>query len=102
MVKIVKSGYSREEMETVCVYEKETNTWNIYSTNRKHITKLMKQYKQHVEIVESTNEGLPVAINVKIPEDIVTFRKLLTDEEKQNRRERALKNSGLVKMHSKS
>ena len=35
-------GYAIAEQETTAVYEHETKMWRVYSTVRKHITKLVK------------------------------------------------------------
>lgn len=38
----VNETASKEERETIAVYEELTDTWSIYSNVRKHITKLTK------------------------------------------------------------
>jgi hypothetical protein len=35
-------AYSREEMETTCVYDYQENSWIVYSCVQKHITKLLR------------------------------------------------------------
>ncbi|MGO4346325.1 hypothetical protein AB4Z45_12630 [Paenibacillus sp. MCAF9] len=35
-------AYSNEEQETVCVYDKIDNVWDVYTCVQKHITKLSK------------------------------------------------------------
>lgn len=37
-------AYSRDEQETVCVYDSLTGRWTVYSTVRKHITKLLRRF----------------------------------------------------------
>jgi hypothetical protein len=40
----VVAGYSREERETVIVYEEETNTYDIYSSVPFHIRSLIRRF----------------------------------------------------------
>lgn len=84
-MKIVDKGYSREEMETTCNYDYVNGEWDIYTTVPKHITKLLKQYGDKVEVLEKIDGGREVAVRVTIQEDIITFRRVLTQEEKDKK-----------------
>lgn len=35
-------AYSREEMETTCIYDYQENSWIVYSCVQKHMTKLLR------------------------------------------------------------
>lgn len=37
---------TRDERETVCIYEEATNTWSIDTSVRKHITKLLRIFSE--------------------------------------------------------
>lgn len=73
------TGYSREESETVCVYDALLGQWVIESSVRRHVTKLMKQYPE-AEVVEQYSNGTPVFIRVVLNEDLVSFRKPVSQE----------------------
>ena len=79
---ITENGIPREEMETVCNYDVLEQCWYIESTYRRHITKLMKQY-DNVEIVSQYPNGTPTQVRVKLTEDLISFRKPMTKEQKE-------------------
>lgn len=82
MVIITDKGIPKEEQETVCVYDKENEQWIIESSVRKHITKLMKQY-DNVEVLQQYENGTPTYIKVILNEDLVSFRKPVSNERKE-------------------
>ena len=76
------SGYPREEQETVCVYDALLGQWVLSSSVRRHITKMMKQYPE-AEVVEQYTSGTPVFVRVVLKEDLVSFRKPVSKERKE-------------------
>lgn len=82
MVKITETGVPKEEMETVCVWDALNSCWMIESSTRKHITKILKQYPQ-AEIVEQYENGTPTYIRVKLEEDLISFRKPVKKETRE-------------------
>ncbi|MGV3224670.1 hypothetical protein [Staphylococcus hyicus] len=81
---------TREERETVCVYNEASDTWDIDSTVRKHITRLQKMIDD--EYIESV-DGRITGIRYKnAPAKNVRFRRVikLSNEEKQRRRKTIL------------
>lgn len=73
------TGVPREEQETTCIYDHQLGQWVIESNVRKHITKLMKQYPE-AEVIEQYSHGTPVFIRVVLNEDLVSFRKPVSQE----------------------
>ena len=55
-------GYPREEQETSCSYDHVTKEWSIYSTVRKHITKLLKSCGE--PYWKETEIGTKGAVNI--------------------------------------
>lgn len=76
------SGYPREEQETVCVYDALLGQWVLSSSVRRHITKMMKQYPE-AEVKEQYSNGTPVYVEVVLNEDLVSFRKPVSKERKE-------------------
>lgn len=76
------AGYPREEQETLCVYDHDFKSWVIESSVRKHMTKLLKQYPE-AEVVEQYSSGTPVFVRVVLNEDLVSFRKPVSKERKE-------------------
>ena len=86
-------GYSKEEQETTCNYDPLTETWDIYSSHRQHITKLLKTYKDidsaDIQVLEQYENGTPVAIQVTVKGDLITFRKPTSKAKREKLREQA-------------
>lgn len=90
---ISTKGYSKEEQESVCTYDVLNDEWVFYTTCRKHITKLLKTYKDvsnaKIEVLEEYANGTPVAIQVTVQGDLVTFRKPTSKAKREKLREQA-------------
>lgn len=80
MTKIVKQGYSFDEEEVSANYNQ--GQWIIYASRKPHITKLLNQYGDDVEVLEQLESGTPVLVKVVLNEDLITFRKPMTNEQK--------------------
>lgn len=65
--------FSEDEMGTVVLYDYLTDTWNIETNVRKHITLMMKRYSQ-VEIVTVNKEGKPTSVRVRNVKEAISFR----------------------------
>lgn len=83
MTKVVESGYSYEEQEVSANYNQ--GQWIIYASRKPHITKLMRQYGDDVEVLEKLGSGTPVLVRVVLNDDLVSFRKPMTEEQKHQR-----------------
>ena len=61
------SGYSREEKETVILFDEETNDYKIYSNIPRHMRSLAKRHPTaQAEQVEIDSEGFAIAITVRL------------------------------------
>lgn len=86
--------YTSEEQETICNYDRHTNTWSVYTCVAKHITKLTKLYgdPDWFQYSEDGNERIIAAKWEGLKSSQVSFRKeskrVMTDEQKENAAER--------------
>lgn len=80
MTKVVERGYSYEEQEVSANYNQ--GQWIIYASRKPHITKLMRQYGDDVEVLEQLENGTPVLVRVVLNDDLISFRKPMTQEQK--------------------
>lgn len=76
--KVVES-YSRQEQETSANYCQ--GQWIIYSNRTPHVTKMLKQYPE-AEILEVLESGVPALIKVVLDEDLISFRKPVSQEKR--------------------
>jgi len=78
-------GYTRSEMETTCVYDHITKTWNVYTSVPTHITKLSKIADPYWKEEEPDVYGNPrmIAGKWQLSKSQVRFAKLMAvkDEE---------------------
>ena len=65
--------FSKDEMETLVLYDYLTDTYTIESNVRKHITTIMKRYS-NVEIMTVNEDGTPTSVRVSNVKDAITFR----------------------------
>lgn len=72
--------YSKEEQETVLVFDNSTGLWSVYSTVPKHIRKLMNIGE--MEIRESEDER-PITVQGKLSEKQVSMKKVREMSEEQ-------------------
>lgn len=90
---ISTKGYSKEEQESVCTYDVLNDEWVFYTTCRKHITKLLKTYKDidsaDIQVLEQYENGTPVAIQITVKGDLITFRKPTSKAKREKLREQA-------------
>lgn len=86
-------SYTKEERETVLVFEEETGTWSVYSTVAKHIRKLSSLCD--IEILES-EDGRPISVKGTLKEKQVSMKQIrvMSDEQRKKAAER------MSKMHS--
>lgn len=87
MLNITENGTPKEEQETVCVWDAIEECWVIESSYRKHITKLKKQYGDKVEVVSQYPNGTSVMVRVRLDDDLVSFRKPVSDERREKMRQ---------------
>lgn len=87
MLNITENGTPKEEQETVCVWDAVDECWIIESSYRKHITKLKKQYGGKVEVVSQYPNGTPVMVRVRLDDDLVSFRKPISEERREKLRQ---------------
>jgi hypothetical protein len=75
-------SYSKEEQETVLVFDNSTGSWSVYSTFPKHIRKLMGIGE--MEIRESEDDR-PIAVQGKLSEKQVSIKKVreMSDEQRE-------------------
>lgn len=83
-------GYSKEEQETILVFDYSKGEWSVYSTVPKHIRKLAKL--TDLETVESEN-GRPIAVKGILTEKMVTMKKerVMSESQKQKLSDRMKK-----------
>jgi hypothetical protein len=83
-------GYSREEQETVLVFDNNKGKWSVYSTVPKHIRKLAKLCELNVLEYE---DGKPIAIKTELTEKQVrmTKERIISEEQKKKAAERLMK-----------
>ena len=81
----VAMGYTREEMETTCVYDYLTKTWIVYTRVPTHITKLTKIADPVWTETEPDVHGKPriIAGNWELAKSQVRFAKL-TERPEEN------------------
>lgn len=81
------ANFSREEQETVLVFEVETGEWMVYSTVPKHIRKLMDLGE--MEITDYDGDR-PTAIRGTLSEKQVSMKKVreLSEEQKEKMSQR--------------
>ncbi|AKA61384.1 hypothetical protein BH792_gp134 [Staphylococcus phage Stau2] len=81
MSKIVSRGYSFEEQEVSMNYNQ--GQWVIYASRKPYITDIMKKYPDKVEVLEQLDNGTPVLVKVVLDEDLITLRKPVSNERKE-------------------
>ncbi len=89
--KTVSDGYSREDRETTLNYDYENQEWIAYSSVPTHITRMTKLYGDDVEVLERLESGTAVLVRAKLPKSAIGFRKLMSEERRQELSERAKK-----------
>ncbi|CAC6464167.1 Uncharacterised protein [Staphylococcus aureus] len=97
--KTVSDGYSREDRETTLNYDYENQEWIAYSSVPTHITRMTKLYGDDVEVLERLESGTAVLerlesgtavlVRAKLPKSAIGFRKLMSEERRQELSERA-------------
>lgn len=89
-------GFSREEQETVLVYNRMEDKWDVYTRVPSHITDITKKYGNNDEIdlkfeYEDGRES-PVSLTTKLNSNQISFRKgakrKMTEEQRQAAAER--------------
>ncbi|ARQ95768.1 hypothetical protein qdsa001_10 [Staphylococcus phage qdsa001] len=81
MTKVVSRGYSFEEQEVSMNYNQ--GQWVIYASRKPYITDIMKKYPDKVEVLEQLDNGTPVLVKVVLDEDLITLRKPVSNERKE-------------------
>ncbi len=81
MSKIVSRGYSFEEQEVSMNYNQ--GQWIIYASRKPYITDITKKYPDKVEVLEQLDNGTPVLVKVVLDEDLITLRKPISNERKE-------------------
>jgi hypothetical protein len=84
-----KLAYSKDEQETVLVFDYVENVWRVHSTVPKHIRKLLSIGE--MEIVEQENDR-PTSVKGVLSEKQVSMKKnrVITEETKEKLRLRGL------------
>lgn len=93
--------YPKEERETVCVYEEETDSWRLYTCVRRHITRFQKIIGEEVfDRIERDGEGRIIAVEIAgVDPSQVSFRnksktKDMSEERRKELSDRAKRNFG--------
>ena len=61
------SGYTREEKETVILFDEETNDYKIYSNIPRHMRSLARKHPTMTpEQVEIDSEGFCIAMTIRV------------------------------------
>ncbi|AFV81014.1 hypothetical protein SPJ221_193 [Staphylococcus phage vB_SauH_SPJ2] len=81
MTKVVSRGYSFEEQEVSMNYNQ--GQWVIYASRKPYITDIMKKYPDKVEVLEQLENETPVLVKVVLDEDLITLRKPISNERKE-------------------
>ncbi|UVT34839.1 hypothetical protein [Staphylococcus phage vB_SauM-V1SA20] len=81
MAKVVSRGYSFEEQEVSMNYNQ--GQWVIYASRKPYITDIMKKYPDKVEVLEQLENETPVLVKVVLDEDLITLRKPVSNERKE-------------------
>lgn len=81
MTKVVSRGYSFEEQEVSMNYNQ--GQWIIYASRKPYITDITKKYPDKVEVLEQLDNGTPVLVKVVLDEDLITLRKPVSNERKE-------------------
>ena len=64
---VFASGYSREEKETVILFDEETNDYKIYSNIPRHMRSLARRHPTMTpERVEINPEGFCIAMTIRV------------------------------------
>jgi bifunctional DNA-binding transcriptional regulator/antitoxin component of YhaV-PrlF toxin-antitoxin module len=86
-------AYSKEEQETVLVFDYVENLWRVHSTVPKHIRKLIGLGE--MEILELENDR-PISIKGTLSEKQISMKKnrIITEETKEKLRLRGLAMQG--------
>lgn len=84
---------SKDERETVCVYEEATDTWTIDTTVRKHITKLLRIFDENeIDVIERADDGRIIGLTISgAGKSQVSFRnkpKPMSEEQRRAAAER--------------
>lgn len=67
--------FKREEMETVVIFDYQTNSWIIETNVPNHMTQMRKKIDaDKIEIVHVDKNGRPTQLRAKNIEKLVTFR----------------------------
>ncbi|PFD95715.1 hypothetical protein COE15_19570 [Bacillus cereus] len=79
-------AYSTKEQETVLNFDNETKEWSAYSCVPKHIRKLVELVgEENVTVIESDDDGKPLAVKCTLQEKNVSMKRLRTYSEDQKR-----------------
>ena len=67
--------FSKEERETIILYNYTTKTYDIESTSIDQIPLLMKRYPNHYEVLCVNDKGKPTQIRISnLPSNAITYR----------------------------
>ena len=67
--------FTKDEQETVILYDYLTDTWSIETNVQKHISEVFKKYNNYDIKIHYVNEaGKPTAISVSGIKKAITFR----------------------------
>ncbi|WP_235070586.1 hypothetical protein [Turicibacter sp. TJ11] len=68
-------SFKREEMETVAIFEYQTNSWTICSNVPNHMTQMKKKIDEDkIEVMCVDKNGRPTQLMAKGIKKLVTFR----------------------------
>ena len=82
----VVDSYSYEDQEVSINYNR--GTWIIYASKRTTITEMVKKYGDKLEILEVLESGVPALVRLVTDENVVSLRKIKTQEEKDKIKKR--------------
>lgn len=75
--------FSKEENETICLYDGVKNAWIIESNVRKHITQIFKKY-DGVKVLTTDEKGRPTSVKVEVSSKGISFRSLKAKQDEEN------------------
>ena len=73
--------YPREEQETTCVYDVLKNKWVIFTTARRHLTRMLDKFGEPLK--GEYNGDQLIAGRWELPSKVISFRKLEKKPRKQ-------------------
>lgn len=75
--------YMREEKETNLVFDYQEQVWRVWTSVPEHITKLLKLKENNLKVDSVNENGTITAIKGTLKPKQISFRNIMTEEQKQ-------------------